>query len=348
MPSLGVGFIGAGAVTQAIHLPVLAALSDRFHVAHIVDVDPVVAATVARRAGAVSGTDVNTLLTDPAVDVVAICSPHQFHAEQIEQACAAGKRAILCEKPLAMSQQEAQRVLHACTEASVPLIVGAMHTWDPAYVAATQQWGDLPTTCSLVRSVIYLPDNQVMVDSATEAASCAAASSAAVSPSGPAVAPRSPMEARVRNFANGVLGLAVHNAPLVRQLVPACTSVTCAVDLQPWGYALSFHTDETAVQMIGLMPGKWQPDWTFQAWGASSELHVKFPPSYVMTGSARAELRTRGRTTTWHENHNGYHMEWTHLADVVAATAVHDVTFALDVANHASTALRTHLERHAA
>ena len=31
---------------------------------------------------------------------MAICSPGEFHAEQVEAATASGKRGILCEKPL--------------------------------------------------------------------------------------------------------------------------------------------------------------------------------------------------------------------------------------------------------
>jgi hypothetical protein len=77
---LGVGIIGAGPVTQAIHLPTLASLGDRLKVVHIMDVNAEVGALVASRTGARSTTSVQTLLEDPEVDVVAICSPGQFHA----------------------------------------------------------------------------------------------------------------------------------------------------------------------------------------------------------------------------------------------------------------------------
>jgi Oxidoreductase family, NAD-binding Rossmann fold len=46
----------------------------------------------------------------PEVGVVAICSPGQFHAAQVEAATAAGKRGILCEKPLATTVEEAQLI----------------------------------------------------------------------------------------------------------------------------------------------------------------------------------------------------------------------------------------------
>ena len=39
-PRLGVGFIGAGAVTQAIHLPTLARLTAEFEIRQVFDVPP--------------------------------------------------------------------------------------------------------------------------------------------------------------------------------------------------------------------------------------------------------------------------------------------------------------------
>ena len=49
---LGVGFIGAGAVTQAIHLPTLGRLTLDFEVRQVFDVAADVASSVAARVGA--------------------------------------------------------------------------------------------------------------------------------------------------------------------------------------------------------------------------------------------------------------------------------------------------------
>ena len=49
---LGVGIIGAGPVTQAIHLPTLATLGDRLQVVHIMDVNAEVGTLVASHTGA--------------------------------------------------------------------------------------------------------------------------------------------------------------------------------------------------------------------------------------------------------------------------------------------------------
>ena len=133
---LGVGILGAGPVTQAIHLPTLARLPDKFRVTAVMDIDAQVATSVAARAGAEPAQSVEEVLDHPGVDVVAVCSPPQFHAEQVAAICAAGKRGILCEKPLATSREEAEGIATAVAASGIPLIVGAMHAYDPGWLAA--------------------------------------------------------------------------------------------------------------------------------------------------------------------------------------------------------------------
>jgi len=64
--------------------------------------------------GIVSAYDkVPDLLADPAVDVVYISSTNDQHCEQVLAAAAAGKH-VLCEKPLALSVKDAERMVDAC------------------------------------------------------------------------------------------------------------------------------------------------------------------------------------------------------------------------------------------
>ncbi|MEU6720496.1 MFS transporter [Nonomuraea sp. NPDC046802] len=85
------------------------------------------------RAGAAHGTSVEELLADPAVEIVAVCSPHAFHAEQAEAACLAGKKAVLVEKPPATTLDDARRIAKASKDTGGPIVVGAVHTYDPAF-----------------------------------------------------------------------------------------------------------------------------------------------------------------------------------------------------------------------
>jgi myo-inositol 2-dehydrogenase/D-chiro-inositol 1-dehydrogenase len=327
---VGVGFLGAGLATQAIHLPTLATLLDRFRLVRVMDVDSQVAQEVAAWAGADPATTAAEVLDDPAVEVVAICSPPQFHAGQLVDACRAGKRAVLCEKPLATSVDEADSIAAAVAKAGMPVVVGAMHAYDPAVRAAFACWAELGETASLVHSAIYLPANDVFIRQATEPLLAAQHR--------PAAARQATSEAyRLRE---GNLGLASHTIPLVRSVAPAITTLHVARTIAPWGYAFAWSSGEAAVEMFALMPGAWGPDWRLRIVGERHEMRVRFPPSYVLAGSARAEIIGSDRSRAWEFSHNGYQSLWSALAAQVDgasplvpfAVAVDDLRFALDLA----------------
>src|SRR5829696_5750386 len=120
-PALRVGFLGAGPATQAIHLPTLARLQGLLEVVHVTDVGADVARSVAARVGARHSTSMEELLGDKDVEVVAICSPHRFHAEQVIAACRAGVRGVLCEKPFATTAEEATQIAQVSAETGVPI-----------------------------------------------------------------------------------------------------------------------------------------------------------------------------------------------------------------------------------
>jgi len=165
---LGIGFAGAGPVTQAIHLPTLAHLPDLFTPACVMDVNVDLAASVAASANARHTNSLETMLADPSVDVVAICSPQQFHADQAIAAMRAGKKAVLCEKPLANSAEQAQAIAAVSAETGVPVIVGTMHVFDPAWHALLGALDDLPSRTRSVRSSIVLPMNDRFENWATQ------------------------------------------------------------------------------------------------------------------------------------------------------------------------------------
>ncbi len=63
---------------------------------------------------------VDTLLADPAVDVVYVSTTNELHLEQTLAAAAAGKH-VLCEKPLALMVPAASHMVEACAAAGVQL-----------------------------------------------------------------------------------------------------------------------------------------------------------------------------------------------------------------------------------
>ena len=77
------------------------------------------------------------LLADPAVDVVYIPLPNHLHAEWTVAAARAGKH-VLCEKPLATTAADAQRMVDACADAGVRLMEAFMYRHHPSWVAAME------------------------------------------------------------------------------------------------------------------------------------------------------------------------------------------------------------------
>jgi phthalate 4,5-cis-dihydrodiol dehydrogenase len=75
--------------------------------------------------------DVRMLVRDPAVQVVYIATPHQFHAPHAILAAEHGKHIIL-EKPMALTLDECDAILAAVERHKVHLIVGHTHAFDPA------------------------------------------------------------------------------------------------------------------------------------------------------------------------------------------------------------------------
>ena len=75
-------------------------------------------------------TDYHMALDDPAVDAVDICLPHNLHAAVAVAAAQAGKH-ILCEKPMAGTLDEADRMIAAAQAAGVILMIAENVHFDP-------------------------------------------------------------------------------------------------------------------------------------------------------------------------------------------------------------------------
>ncbi|MFS0636795.1 Gfo/Idh/MocA family oxidoreductase [Mesobacillus foraminis] len=72
------------------------------------------------------------LLSDPEVDAVYIPLPNHLHKEWTIKSAQAGKH-VLCEKPLALNQEEAEEMVQACREAGVKLAEAFMYRHHPRY-----------------------------------------------------------------------------------------------------------------------------------------------------------------------------------------------------------------------
>ena len=69
-------------------------------------------------------------LTDPEIDAVINALPISMHCEWTIKAAEAGKH-ILCEKPLAVTATDCQRMIDAANSNNVVLVEGFTHRWNP-------------------------------------------------------------------------------------------------------------------------------------------------------------------------------------------------------------------------
>ncbi len=115
--------------------------SDLIRVTHGVDVEPAGARAFADSHGLRLGSNYQAVLEDLSVDGVILATPHGLHASQV-LAAAAHKKQVFCEKPLALSVADAQRMIDACEEAGVRLGIGHERRFEPALEALKRELDD--------------------------------------------------------------------------------------------------------------------------------------------------------------------------------------------------------------
>jgi predicted dehydrogenase len=338
----GVGVIGAGPGVAALHLPTLDRVTERFGVVHVADHGSGRAAALAARLGATASTGTAELFADPAVDVVAICSPPSEHAAQILAAVDADVRAIFCEKPLATTPEEARAVVDACQRAGVVLLVATNHFYDEAWDRAKHHLVALGADVRSIAATVALPPNDRYHAAVTEIEAATAPPRGA-----PDLTDRETAAAVVRQL---VLGLAVHDLPAVRDLAPDFEAVDFAAALPPIGYTIGFRSSGVPILLTAIMvPDGADALWRLTVGTTSDRVDVEFPPSFVHAGSSMVRVRTGElRTTTYRrDEEDGYVREWRALGallDGSAAMEYHelldDALFAIDLADAAAAAIR--------
>jgi len=140
--AFGVGLIGAGFMGKCHALAwtnVSAVFADAPNMrrAALCEIDEIVARRRASEFGFETSTaDWRALISNPAVDVVSITAPNALHAPMAIAALEAGKH-VWCEKPMAPSLAEAERMTAAARASGKVAILGYNYIQSPAirYVA---------------------------------------------------------------------------------------------------------------------------------------------------------------------------------------------------------------------
>lgn len=82
--------------------------------------------------------DYNEMLCHEKPDLVSICSLHDLHASMTIDTAAYKPKAILCEKPIALSLSEADAMIDACKRSGTLLIIGHQRRFSSQYITAYQ------------------------------------------------------------------------------------------------------------------------------------------------------------------------------------------------------------------
>lgn len=130
------GVAGCGSIAVYRHIPEYLANPD----AKLIGVFDIVydrAEAVARQYGVKAFRSYEEMLEDPEIEAVSICTANQFHAEMAIAALKAGKN-VLCEKPMATSVEDAQKMIQAAKEAGRTLMVGHNQRLNPIHIRAKQ------------------------------------------------------------------------------------------------------------------------------------------------------------------------------------------------------------------
>ncbi len=119
---MALGVLGAGNYALATFLPVIKKVGGIAPIG-IVSATGVSAQHAAQHYGfGFAASDPDTLLGDPAINLIAILTRHNLHTPQVLQAFEAGKQ-VYCEKPLAIDQAQLDEMAAALQKEDQPLLM---------------------------------------------------------------------------------------------------------------------------------------------------------------------------------------------------------------------------------
>lgn len=130
MDRLSLGVIGAG-LMGSLHARAIAE-TPYATISAVADSDLGRAEDLARRHGAAAYADHRQMLDAERLHAVVVCTPETLHRDPVIDAAVRGY-GVLVEKPLATSLQDADAMIDACRRHDVPLMVGYILRFEPAY-----------------------------------------------------------------------------------------------------------------------------------------------------------------------------------------------------------------------
>jgi polar amino acid transport system substrate-binding protein len=145
--SVSIGLLGAGSYAKRYLLPNFKAAGAQFQT--VATASGVSAREVGEKYGfryCVSGAD--EVMDDNDVNLIVIATRHNTHAELAQRALERGRHVFL-EKPLALNDEELQRVMEAAARSDRKLLVGFNRRFSPLALAAKEFFSDAHAPLSI-------------------------------------------------------------------------------------------------------------------------------------------------------------------------------------------------------
>lgn len=136
MDKLKIGIIGSGGIAQSRHIPTLQQLEDKVSIEGVYDINQDRAQEVAA-AFSIARVYHNIERMLEEVDAVVICTPNKFHADIAVQALDRGIH-VLCEKPMAITTEECERMIEAAEKTDSVLAIAFHYRFGPEAQIAKQ------------------------------------------------------------------------------------------------------------------------------------------------------------------------------------------------------------------
>ncbi|MBW2370706.1 MAG: Gfo/Idh/MocA family oxidoreductase, partial [Deltaproteobacteria bacterium] len=135
MKKVKVGLIGLGNIAD-LHLPAYRGVKN-IEVVAGVEINPDRRSAMANQWGFRGYADIGTMLEKENLDIACILTPASLHRAHTEQVAAAGVH-ILCEKPIAVTLEDANAMISAGSTAGVKFFYGSSYRSLPACIKAKE------------------------------------------------------------------------------------------------------------------------------------------------------------------------------------------------------------------
>lgn len=122
MEKVKIGVIGCGSIAQHRHLPEYK-MNEQVELVAVCDINTERANSVAQQYGVKAYTNYEELLASSTVEAVSVCTPNYLHAPISVAALNSGVH-VLCEKPMATSEEEAKAMIEAAKTNGKKLMIG--------------------------------------------------------------------------------------------------------------------------------------------------------------------------------------------------------------------------------